>query len=127
MEPRPILLQCPRCQRHLRAEEPCCPFCCQRLNVNAALAMVALAGLAGCPAPVAAYGVSPGVAGTFGGTVGAAGNNGGNGAGGNTTGGATQYCGIPDAGTPIPCDELDGGEGTTGSSGSTDGSSGTSR
>jgi hypothetical protein len=26
-----------------------------------------------------------------------------------TSGGAVQYCGLPDGGTPIPCSELDGG------------------
>lgn len=68
------LIPCPACQRHVRAEEPACPFCARSLGptrraVGGALGLVAAAALAGCPEastsspppgpPVPAYGGPP--------------------------------------------------------------------
>jgi hypothetical protein len=44
----PSLVTCSSCDRHIKADAPCCPFCCQRNAKRAALALVAAAGLAGC-------------------------------------------------------------------------------
>ncbi len=65
------------------------------------------AGTTVCPAS------TPGCSGGFGSTSGFGGTTGGTtGSIGSTTGQAIQYCGLPDGGTPIPCDELDGGDGS---------------
>ncbi|MBL4850022.1 MAG: hypothetical protein JKY65_31220, partial [Planctomycetes bacterium] len=46
------LLPCPRCERHIRADEAKCPFCSNGLSKAgwAGAAALGLAVLAGCPA-----------------------------------------------------------------------------
>jgi hypothetical protein len=90
---------CPKCRRHLRAEESCCPFCCRSLHRNA-LAAAALAGIGCGLASTPVYGAFPSGPPRGGASTGST---------GGSPGGGVQYCGIPDGGTPIPCNELDGG------------------
>lgn len=96
----------------------------QRMR-NASLAAALVAGLLACSGgstTSSGFG-PPGPTGGGGITVG--GTGGGNGFGGTSastagtggTTGAIQYCGLPDAGTPIPCSELDGGTGHPGPDG----------
>ncbi len=93
-----------------RAES--CPHCDARLGgqlsqLGKSVLCVAGAGVAALTL-MACYGAAPCTGGTFCGgpppTTGSTGilPDGGHGV-------AIQYCGLPDGGTPIPCDELDGG------------------